>query len=271
MAADDVEFVCEMRLTEGDPFWNRNRNAHQVMLEGVVVKQEQEDTSDENKYHVADEIAGYLRRSDASQLKMSEESKESARSKVIHHRRCARISKLNTVAIRRYLVLRKTTQGDVIQPTMSSGNSERQMPFKPSNEEMGLIPTAPKETMFCQQDVNSIHGRIEDNGFSQIQNSAHSRASHGMPCATAVQKKYENVDETQTPVLTFESVHMNIDVAQYLEIEMDGAAAKAIENIILNRCEACVQTFKTPKNLEKHLKSKKHEKQTIRLNKRKHV
>lgn len=252
MGSDGVEFVREIRLNEGDLFWNRI--AHQIMLEGVVVKQE--DIRDEIKYPVTESIAvGGERRNETSPLNSSEEHPKPM-SKVIQHRRCARIGKLNSVAIRRHLLLRPA---QTIEATQDD---------------------------FNRKDVNSIHGEMQGNDFSQIRDSNHSHTLHGMPCATASQTHMEsaiigsmktndagnpqidgaeNGNVANTP--TFES--MDMEVAQYVQIESNGSATNAIGHIMLNRCEACVQTFKTPKNLAKHLQSKKHEKKMMRLGKQK--
>lgn len=272
MGSDGVEFVREIRLNEGDLFWNRI--SHQIMLEGVVVKQE--DISDEIKYPVTENIA---------------EEHPKPMPKVIQHRRRARISKLNSVAIRRHIVLRRTqpievTQDDVNQSSTSSDLSEGQMAAKRPNEGIVLTPTAPKETMADRKDVNSIHGEMEGNDFSQIRDSINSRTLHVMPCAKASQTYMESriIGSMQTNdagnpqiadaekgndtrTLTFDP--MDMEVAQFLQIESNDSASSAIRHIILNRCEACVQTFKTPKNLANHLQSKKHEKKMMRLGKRK--
>lgn len=293
-----VEFVAEMRLNEGDPFYR-----NQIMMDAVV---KQEDCSDHDQHRVmAMEVCdGEERRNVASPLKKP-------MPKVIQHRRCSCIQKVNTAAVLRHLVRRGQPIADVQHivhtPSTSSTCSVAQatvgqVPTQLANEAVELISSAfaPNEHPVGQQSASahSIYSGMGDTSFYQMPNLANWRPLHSAPM-DIVPMMQSNVGESEifstngeemanlyeiaVPELTFGSV--DTALAEYVKIEMNVSAdpinmngqqvpstdAMQINSTDANRCAACAQSFKTPKNLEKHLLSKKHAKKMMRLNKRKPV
>lgn len=295
---EDVKFVQEVWLPEGHPLWSSD--AHQRMIE-VVVKQETIDAEDNLRAETMDVGYGDMIRNEAAPATRFEVVPKKTVPKVIQHRRCTRIQRVNSVIVRRHLVQRAQPATDdryvVHQPPPNTQFSDAQVTV---GEEAAA---SANENIDGQQLARIVYHEINGN---QMLDSTDSSNMYGMPCASpneyqlepmlnggnAVESQVLDADianmvsEYEIPMsaLNFDAIDMA--VAQYVQIEMEGCTGSILMNeqpaaemvtqpipsiptqAAANRCDVCAQTFKTPKNLEKHLLSKKHVNKFTRMSKR---
>lgn len=294
MASENcVVFVDEIKLDTDDVALNRN--VYQILMQDVVVKEEDTSIDNNNRMDVSCWVeAAPTTFNNFNGINRTKQNVVPQMPKPIKHRRCSRIEKLNNLACHRYLIRR--TQQNVSVPcnqTLSTKFSEAATPIvaeqsaELSNEDTMLNSSAECENFVDDQSTDSIYDAFDNNDSVQMDNSTHIHEMDEMssamvnetPCTSAnplniaFQESSIGSNAHESQIAYAVEAARNLVGMNANEQQMRSGPAEQNQIVYMNpiqaienRCEPCAYTFKTLKNFEKHLLTKKHSQKMQRLN-----
>lgn len=297
---NSVEFVQEIKVDTDNAALNRN--VYQIMMHEVMVKEEDVSIEDNNRVEmfIDQDDGDDLRRNAATPTTKLNvfNSKSHWQSKLmpkaIKHRRLSRIEKPNNLAYHRHFNHRRIVEEILPEPANqhSSAVSENvigeqsvlsihsdiedtafrqtvnphasdEMPSSTANETPHTSAN-PLDVAFQESTIGSLAAESQ---FSEA-----GRVGIVSEFEIAMPDLAQPFEPLNTAALQFEKNDAGIpivfDVQQIQETAENEATHLVEMHPIENRCAPCEYTFKTAKNFEKHLQSKKHSQKIARLNKR---